>query len=383
VQGCRSRFSGYDIAMEKLGTTSEAILQALDRGESLPSVWYTDAAITQRETERIFRNSWQYVGSLNQLAAVGDFVTAEVGGVPVVVVRTADRVSGLINVCRHRRHEVMKGCGNAKVLQCPYHAWTYDLNGILKAAPRADREPNFCVDDYPLLKLKVNTLGPWVFANLDENSQPLSQYFGAVLDVIAGSGIDLNSMELWSREQWQSDSNWKTMLENFLECYHCQVAHPGFSAAVDVDQDNYQLTTHGYWFSQIGNVRSSAVAGLSKVEIYDVKGEIKQAQYHLLWPNFTININPGFPNISIDVWRPDGPNRTTGVSEQYFGPGVDKKWAEEVVRFNKAVGEEDDKLTNSVQRGLLAGMPAVGRSLINSEHLMIEFQKLVVKAICD
>ncbi|HEY9791639.1 MAG TPA: aromatic ring-hydroxylating dioxygenase subunit alpha [Candidatus Obscuribacterales bacterium] len=369
--------------MEKLGTTSEAILQALDRGESLPSVWYTDAAITQRETERIFRNSWQYVGSLNQLAAVGDFVTAEVGGVPVVVVRTADRVSGLINVCRHRRHEVMKGCGNAKVLQCPYHAWTYDLNGILKAAPRADREPNFCVDDYPLLKLKVNTLGPWVFANLDENSQPLSQYFGAVLDVIAGSGIDLNSMELWSREQWQSDSNWKTMLENFLECYHCQVAHPGFSAAVDVDQDNYQLTTHGYWFSQIGNVRSSAVAGLSKVEIYDVKGEIKQAQYHLLWPNFTININPGFPNISIDVWRPDGPNRTTGVSEQYFGPGVDKKWAEEVVRFNKAVGEEDDKLTNSVQRGLLAGMPAVGRSLINSEHLMIEFQKLVVKAICD
>lgn len=369
--------------MQQVVNKASELLAGLDRGESLPSSWYTDPEMTEQEIHKIFRKSWQYVGPIQRLRNVGDFITGYVGGIPVVVVRNENGLQGFVNVCRHRRHEVMKDCGNAKILQCGYHAWTYDLCGDLKAAPRSDREPNFSVADYPLLPIKVETLGPWVFANADENSKSLDTYFGPLLGIIAESGIDLDSLELWSRDEWDARANWKTMLENYLECYHCPVAHPGFSAAIDVDQDSYKLTAYEWFSSQVGYVRQSALEGNAKVKTYDAKGAVTQAQYHLLWPNFTININPGFPNLSVDVWLPNGPNTAKGFSEQYFAPGVNKDWAEELIHFNTEVGLEDDILTNSVQLGLMGGTPSVGRFLTNSEHLCIHFQKLVVNAMCD
>ena len=106
-----------------------------------------------------------------------------------------------------------------------------------------------------------------------------------------------------------------------------------------------------------------------------------EAQYHLLWPNMTISINPGFPNLSIDVWNPDGPTHTSGISEQYFAPGVTEAFARELIEFNAQVGAEDDALTSSVQRGLAGGLPDRGRFLTNSEHLVVHFQKLVAAAV--
>ena len=101
----------------------------------------------------------------------------------------------------------------------------------------------------------------------------------------------------------------------------------------------------------------------------------------MLWPNATININRGFPNLSIDVWVPDGPNQAKGFSEHYFGPGVSEQFAQDLIAFNKQVGDEDDALTNSVQHALLGGIPERGRFLIQSEHLCIHFQKLIVNAL--
>jgi ferredoxin-NADP reductase len=133
--------------------------------------------------------------------------------------------------------------------------------------------------------------------------------------------------------------------------------------------------------SQVGKVRESALEGRSAVKIYDVHGTLSEAQYHLLWPNFTISINPGFPNLSLDLWIPDGPNRTKGFSEHYFGPGVTKKTAEDMIAFNKEVGAEDDALTNSVQVGLIAGLPAKGRYFTRAEHLAVDFLRLVASAV--
>lgn len=363
--------------------TPDSLLAALDRGESLPAHWYTDPAITAREIEKIFRRSWNYIGPANELANRGDYITSYAGEVPIVVIRNEAGLAGFVNVCRHRRHEVMKGRGSAKIMQCGYHAWTYDLTGCLKGAPRSAAEPHFRLEDYPLLPIRVEALGPFIFVNLDSEAKSLASYFGDLLKIIAGSGVHLGSLELYSREAWTSEANWKTMLENYLECYHCAVAHPGFSAAIDVKQENYNLTAHGWFASQLGQVRESALEGKAAVEIYDARGEIAQAQYHLLWPNVTINVNPGFPNLSIDVWVPDGPNKAKGFSEQYFGPGVSEQFAHDLIAFNKQVGYEDDVLTNSVQHGLLGGIPDRGRFLINSEHLCIHFQKLIVRALSE
>ncbi len=361
--------------------TSDSLIAALDRGESLPAHWYTDPSITASEIDKVFRKSWNYIGPASELAHLGDYITGYVGEVPAVVIRNESGLAGFINVCRHRRHEVMKDRGNATMMQCGYHAWTYDLSGCLKRAPRSAAEQNFRLEDYPLLPLRVESLGPFVFANLDPNAPSLASYFGGLLDIIADSGIHLESLQLYNREDWQAEANWKTMLENYLECYHCSIAHPGFSTAIDVRPENYHLTTHGWFASQVGHVRQSALEGKAAIKTYDARGEVAQAQYHLLWPNITININPGFPNLSIDVWAPDGPNKTKGFSEQYFGPGVSEEFAKDLIAFNKQVGLEDDLLTNSVQRGLIGGIPDRGRFLTNSEHLCIHFQKLIVEAL--
>jgi ferredoxin-NADP reductase/phenylpropionate dioxygenase-like ring-hydroxylating dioxygenase large terminal subunit/ferredoxin len=358
-----------------------SLLAALNRGESLPAHWYTDSEITQREIHRIFRKTWGYVGPLKELTNQGDYIAGYIGEIPVVVLRNESGLAAFVNVCRHRRHEVMKGRGNAKMMQCGYHAWVYDLTGCLKGAPRSATEPNFQLADYPLLSLKVDTLGPWVFVNADPAAEPVRAYFGNVLDIIAESGLDLDTLEFYSRDSWVSQSNWKTMLENYLECYHCAIAHPGFSAAIDVQPENYDLAAHGWLASQVGHVRQSALEGKSAVKIYDARGDVAQSQYHLLFPNLTININPGFPNLSLDIWMPDGPNGTKGFSEQYFGPGVTEEFAAALIAFNVEVGKEDDDLTNSVQRGLIAGIPARGRFLTNSEHLVVHFQKLVVNCL--
>jgi phenylpropionate dioxygenase-like ring-hydroxylating dioxygenase large terminal subunit len=142
--------------------------------DGLPASWYTDPSVLAEERTRIFRRTWQYVGRTEQLVVPGDYLTAEVGDLPVVVVVGETDLRAFLNVCRHRRHLVMSGAGNRKSLQCPYHAWTYDLNGCLKAAPRADRDAGFRVEDYPLPALRVETWDRFVFVNADPDAPPLA-----------------------------------------------------------------------------------------------------------------------------------------------------------------------------------------------------------------
>lgn len=358
-----------------------ALASELDRGISLPASWYTDPAVVDVEREHIFRRAWQYVGRVEQLARVGDYLTGSVGDIPVVVVRGDDGLKAFVNVCRHRRHEVMHGTGNKKVLQCPYHAWTYDLNGCLKAAPRSEREDNFNKEDFPLLPVQVDTWGLWVFVNADLQAKPLAYFLGELPQIIARSGLDISQLKFRERQEWRREANWKVMLENYLECYHCPIQHPSFSAVIDVDPDTYLLRAYEWFLSQVAPVRPSVLEGKGKKPTYDARGAVTQAQYHLLWPNFTLNLNPGYPNLSLDVWLPSGPGQTRGFSEQYFGPDVSEDFARDLMAFNEQVGAEDDALTDSVQRGLQAGVPAQGRFLIASEHLVIHFQKLVLTAL--
>src|SRR5262249_21684672 len=144
------------------------------------------------------------------------------------------------------------------------HAWTDDLNGCLKAAPRAEREEGFRKEDYPLLPVRVDTWGPFVFVNADPAAKPLAHSLGDLPRMIADSGLDLSRLKCLQRREWQSGSNWKVMLENFLECYHCPVAHPGFSAVIDVDPDSYTLEPRGWVLTQVAPVRASALGGKVK-----------------------------------------------------------------------------------------------------------------------
>src|SRR5262245_7227303 len=229
----------------------------LDRGLSLPASWYTDPAILSLEAERIFRRTWQYIGRLEQLARVGDYVTGEAGGVPVVVVRGEGGLRGFVNVCRHRRHLVMSGAGQRQSLQCPYHGWCYDLDGCLTAAPRSDREVGFDRTGLSLLPVGVDVWGPFVFVNADPAAPPLADYLGELPAVLARHGLDLGRLRFRQRDEWRTDGNWKVLVENYLECYHCPLAHPGFCSVLEVDPDAYALRTFEWASAQFAPVRAS------------------------------------------------------------------------------------------------------------------------------
>jgi choline monooxygenase len=357
------------------------IRAALAAGATLPADWYTDPAVLRLEQERIFARSWQYAGRAEVVREPGTFFTTFAGHIPVVVVRDREgELRGFVNVCRHRGHIVADGSGSRNALQCPYHAWTYDLDGTLRAAPRSEREPDFDWEAYSLLPVSVEALGPLVFVNPDRDASPLAQALGRLPAHLADGGLDLDRLRLRERVEWEIASNWKIAMENFLECYHCPVAHPGFSKVIDVDPDAYLLESDGLVSSQFGSVRESAFGDGSKAP-YLPEGEARRAQYHLLWPNTTINVDPGPGNMSVDVTRPAGVDRCAGVTEYFFYEEVPDETARQMIEFASQVGREDATLVESVQRGLASGMVPQGRLLLSSEHLIQHFQGLVADAL--
>ena len=353
---------------------------ALAAGATLPANWYADPAIQRLEGERIFARTWQYAGRADRVANPGDFFTCFAGQIPIVVVRDTEGVlRGFVNVCRHRGHLIAEGDGNRKALQCPYHAWTYDLDGSLRKAPRSEREPDFDKEGFSMLPVATEAWGPLVFVNPDREAGPLADAFGPLPGHVAASGLDVDRLRFRVRNDWEIECDWKVAIENYLECYHCSVAHPGFAKVIDVAPDEYLLRSEGLVSSQFGVVRDKPKGNGGPAYL---QGEgLMQPQYHMLFPNFTLNIDPGPGNMSVDVTRPAGPGRCAGSTEYFYYEEVSDETAGEMMAFANQVGTEDAALVASVQRGLSSGMIPHGRLLPSSEHLIQHFQKHVHEAL--
>ncbi|MFN8223894.1 MAG: aromatic ring-hydroxylating dioxygenase subunit alpha [Gaiellales bacterium] len=334
------------------------------------------------ERDRIFASSWQYLGRASALEKPGAYLAGRVGHVPVVAIRGKDGVlRGFKNVCRHRAHLVAAdGEGCRATLQCPYHAWTYDLDGSLLRAPRSEREPGFDSADWSLLPISVATWGPLVFANPDPAAGPLVDHLEGIAESVESSGVGFATLQWRHRVVWELQANWKNGIENYLECYHCPVAHPGLSKLVDVDPDTYTLTPRKHGSSQQSIVRDGVREGRVNAP-YVPADDVRDPQYHLLFPGTTINIEPGVQNFGIDVWHPLAPGKTAGITDYYFGPGVSDAEVAELVAFSQQVGAEDDGLVRSVQAGLESGVVPQGRLLLNAEPLIAHFQRYVYSAL--
>ena len=189
-------------------------------------------------------------------------MTTQAGHIPVVVARDDEGVlRGFVNVCRHRAHVVASGSGCRETLQCPYHAWTYGLDGSLRRAPRSERVPGFDPGAFSLLPVAVDTWGPFLFVNPDPDAAPLAEMLGELPAIVARSGLDLDTLRFHSHHEWPIEANWKVALENYLECYHCPTAHPGFSKVIDVDPDSYALSVVADLLEPDRPVRESALSG--------------------------------------------------------------------------------------------------------------------------
>src|SRR5271165_4945192 len=196
--------------------------------ESIPWSWYSDPDVARVEQRQLFDSSWQYFACCELLNEPGDFVAGQHGTVPVVLVRDEENLlRGFVNACRHRGTRICLGAGNQRTLQCPYHAWTYDLSGALRSAPRSNREADFDATALGLRPVQVDTWGPMAFVNTDLEAPPLAEALGTLPDQVAEAGIDVSTLRLYRRINHDTAANWKVVIENYLECYHCQINHPG------------------------------------------------------------------------------------------------------------------------------------------------------------
>lgn len=343
-----------------------------ERRTTLPYAWYSDPTALVREQERIFRRRWQYAGHIGQVSDPGSLATARAGDIPVLLVRDHDHVlRAFLNVCRHRGTQLVEEDGARSTIQCPYHAWTYDLDGRLRSAPRSQAERDFDLEALGLIPLSIDCWGPFIFVNPDADAAALDETLGELPELVARAGVDVETLRFHERRFSSYSANWKICCENFLECYHCQVAHPDLAKVIDVSEEVYRLEEARWFSSQFGPVKEGWTGD------FDPTGAVGHGQFHFLYPNVTINIAPGSPNISIGPVLPDGPERTTRFLDYFFSPEADESWIEDMLVWDDGVGAEDAVLVERVQRGVRSGMLDRG-VLFDSERLIAHFDRLVL-----
>ena len=348
---------------------------------SYPVTWYTDPAILEIERKEIFSKNWQYIGTTENLSKPGDFVTATIGDVPVVVTRSKTGLNALVNVCRHRFHEVAQGSGNARRLVCPYHAWSYDMEGNLCNAPREDKFENFDKSELPLVKLPVAQWGEMVFVNLDHNAAPLQDWLAPLQEMLRSINVDVSTLVHRKRTEMTIMGNWKIVAENFLECYHCTPAHPSYARAFDVAKSEtypFDVSTEGWMTSR--TFPKEIFKEQPEKAPYNMMGPVEVQQNDVLWPNFATWTFPGQGNLLVYTFTPTSPGETKAYFDYFFDPSIPEDEVVKLTDFIDEVGSEDISLIESAQRGVLGNAVPVGM-LVPDEGQVVAFQKLVREAV--
>jgi choline monooxygenase len=353
----------------------EDLRHAIDQGLTLPPYWYTDPDVLAFEQQSVFNRSWQYAGHMARLAEPGDFILASIGRVPVIIVMDQDRsVRAFLNLCRHRGHEVVLPCAEQparrrKTLQCPYHGWTFNLDGSLRSAPRSNREASFDKSALGLVPVSLDTWGPLIFINLDPSPVPFAEYLGGMPEVAGSRGLHFDHFTEHKRYEYEFATNWKIAVDNNFECYHCAVAHPEFASLFDVHPDAYDIQTFDFSAAQLSP--NKQIPDSDVVEWGDFRF------YYVFPATFVIDHTITYNVMSI---QPADPGRSTMRYEIYRRDGVDAEAVDDYTTFYDSVFHQDAELIESVQRGQASGVFPPGPLLLDSEHLLRFLQVRLLKA---
>jgi len=295
-----------------------------EQARAMPTSVYTSEDFVEAELKHVFGKDWYCVGRADALSKTGDYVTAELAGQPIVVLRDADhQLRAMSNVCLHRMSTLLQGRGNAKTIVCPYHAWTYNLDGKLRGAPAMSQNDAFCKDHYRLPQVRCEEWLGWVFVCLDPDAEAVSVQLAEVADMIAAYDMTNYSESFYEEHVW--DTNWKVLAENFMESYHLPVCHAGTIGGLSKLED--MVCPPGrpaFNYHTILKDESLRIAMAHPTKNDRLKGEERRTTYLLaLYPSLMITLTPGyFWYISL---HPKGP----GQVHIRFGGGMSNDFAED------------------------------------------------------
>jgi glycine betaine catabolism A len=304
--------------------------------KTLPQQYFVSDEVFRQEQEQIFSKQWLLVGHQSQVANAGDYFLVSVppssdyaaARESLIVIRDKSGViHGFYNVCRHRGTRLKEdACGHASAIQCPYHAWTYGLDGRLIGAPHMDEVPGFDKADYSLRAVRLALWEGFIFVNLDENAMPLEEWFAPLNGKF--SHWNMSILRPAKRIEYDVRANWKLMFENYSECYHCPGVHPMLAKVSPYDSAQNDLSegpflggfmkiNRGAGLTMSGKACALPVGGI-------MRGDGEEAEddglvfYYSIFPNMLLSLHPEYVMVH-QLW-PKSPERTLIVCDWFFHP---------------------------------------------------------------
>jgi glycine betaine catabolism A len=297
--------------------TAEALT---DGAKSLPQKYFVSQNIFAEEQSEIFSKEWLLVGHQSQVPKPGDYFLATIAGDSVIVTRDQkSQVRGFYNVCRHRGTRLREdACGHASAIQCPYHAWTYGLDGRLIGAPHMDEVPGFDKVDYSLHRVNLGLWEGFIFVNLEENPAPLEKWFAPLKEKFLHWNIPI--LQPAKRIEYDVRANWKLMFENYSECYHCPGVHPQLQKVSPYDSAENDLREGPFLggFMKINPGKSLTMSGNACAAFVGEIENLQQVFYYSIFPNMLLSLHPEYVMVH-QLW-PKSPERTLIVCDWFFHP---------------------------------------------------------------
>ena len=362
----------------------QSVARPFEQARAMPKSVYTSEDFNQQELENIFRKDWFCAGRASTLANPGDYLTLELAGQPIMVIRDKDNtLRAQSNVCLHRMSTLLEGSGNTKTIVCPYHAWTYNLDGSMRGAPAMTKNEAFCKDKLKLPQFKCEIWLGWIMVSLNPDAKPVSRELGELEAMIDDFALGSYVQTFSENHLW--DTNWKVLAENFMESYHLPVCHSGtIGWSVDLEKMDCPLSPPSFNYHTILKDPEFKLS-VAHPDNTRLVGERRITTYLMsVYPSLFITLTPGyFWYLSL---HPQGPGKVRIL----YGGGMSPDFAndpeaEVMLAQTKAllddVNEEDRGCTEKVYRGLCSGLSAPG-PLSHLERPNFDFAKYLASRVC-
>ena len=341
----------------------ENVSQPFHRARAMPPGVYTSEAFLERELGDIFAKDWVCVGRADALAEAGDYITYELAGQPIFVIRDKDGVlRAMSNVCLHRMSTLLEGIGNKKAIVCPYHAWSYNLDGSLRGAPAMTLNEGFCKDSYRLPEIRCEVWQGWIMVTLNQDAPPVSTELAEVQSLIDDYGMERYIQTFYETHVW--DTNWKILAENFMESYHLPVCHAGTIGGLSKLEDMIcppGLPAFNYHTILKDDTLKIALAHPDNKRM---TGDRRRTTFLLaIYPSLLITLTPGyFWYLSL---HPKGVGQVHitfggGMAPEYVHSAEANEQLSQVKALLDEVNVEDRGCTEKVFRGVCARLSNPG-----------------------
>lgn len=339
-----------------------------------PAAAYGDPGTLRAELEQIWGRQWVVACLTADVSEPRSYCSAEVAGVPVVITRDRGGVlHAMSNVCRHRGMILTEGCGSAMTLNCPNHAWSYALDGQLKGAPRASTEAGFDAAAIRLPQYGVVEWGPLVLVNLDHEAAPPRPEFEAMEDALAAAGLHLDALRpSGDILDWRIAANWKIVIENYLECYHCAWVHKDLSTVFDVADYRSAAEPVGHLLASTSPVKQSRDTS-RRDALLDTSGRLGEAHWFMLLPGASISVYPGAGAVEFTWYWPMDPHTTGARTLMLVAADATAEYEDQLHALVEQVGEEDNHICEGMHRGMASGSLDRVRVMAENEPLISDF----------